>query len=233
MASFTLSALGVLFLALSASTPIPPRFGFRGADIIFALSFSTVGAVVDRRRPQSPVGWLLCAGGLVAPSWGSPSTASTRSSPGLGCCPLEPRSSGWPTGSGVLFPLVGACWRRRRSCPAFAAHKATSAHRHVPSGGLGTNGHTLVDGLLTTLLGVVYAGLVLVLGQLFGGIGNEPPSWAVAGATLAVAALLQPARRRIQQANEAIGTAIVMGSERPRGVLSAAASTPGSANRHD
>ena len=41
---------------------------------------------------------------------------------------------------------------------------------------------------------------MLVLGQLFGGIGGEPPSWAVAVATLAVAALFQPARRRIQQA---------------------------------
>jgi hypothetical protein len=58
---------------------------------------------------------------------------------------------------------------------------------------------TLVYGLLTTVLGAVYAGLVLVLGQLFGGIGTETPSWAVAGATLAVAALFQPARRRIQQ----------------------------------
>jgi hypothetical protein len=58
---------------------------------------------------------------------------------------------------------------------------------------------TLVYGLLTALLGVVYAGVVLVLGQLFGGIGVEPPSWAVAGATLTAAALFQPARRRIQQ----------------------------------
>jgi hypothetical protein len=59
---------------------------------------------------------------------------------------------------------------------------------------------TLVYGLLTVLLGGVYAGAVLVLGQLSVGIGTQPPSWAVAGATLAVAALFQPARRRIQAA---------------------------------
>jgi hypothetical protein len=57
---------------------------------------------------------------------------------------------------------------------------------------------TLVYGLLTALLAAVYAGIVLILGQVFGGIGAEPPTWAVAGATLAVAALFQPARRRIQ-----------------------------------
>jgi two-component system NarL family sensor kinase len=59
---------------------------------------------------------------------------------------------------------------------------------------------TLVYGLLTALLGLGYAMVVLVLGQVFGGVGGNPPSWAVAGATLAVAALVQPARRRIQQA---------------------------------
>jgi hypothetical protein len=56
---------------------------------------------------------------------------------------------------------------------------------------------TLVYG--TAILGLGYAGAVLVLGQLFGGVGTDPPNWAVAGATLAVAALFQPARRRIQQ----------------------------------
>jgi hypothetical protein len=59
---------------------------------------------------------------------------------------------------------------------------------------------TLVYVLLTALLGGVYSGTVLVLGQVFGGIGARPPSWAIAGATLAVAALFQPTRRRIQQA---------------------------------
>jgi MFS superfamily sulfate permease-like transporter len=57
---------------------------------------------------------------------------------------------------------------------------------------------TLVYALLTAVLAGLYAVLVLVLGQLFGGMGRDPPSWAVAGATLAVAALFQPARRRIQ-----------------------------------
>jgi hypothetical protein len=59
---------------------------------------------------------------------------------------------------------------------------------------------TLVYGLLTAVLGGLYASVVLALGQVFGGIGGEPPSWAVAGATLAVAALFRPARRRIQAA---------------------------------
>jgi len=38
---------------------------------------------------------------------------------------------------------------------------------------------TLVYGLLTAILGLVYAGAVLVLGDLFGGIGAKPPSWVV------------------------------------------------------
>jgi hypothetical protein len=57
---------------------------------------------------------------------------------------------------------------------------------------------TLVYGLLTVLLAGIYAGLALVGGQLSGGVADATPSWAVAGATLAVAALFQPARRRVQ-----------------------------------
>jgi hypothetical protein len=58
----------------------------------------------------------------------------------------------------------------------------------------------VVYATLTAVLGLCYGGLVLVLGQLFGRVGERTPSWAVAGATLAVAALFQPVRRRIQQA---------------------------------
>jgi hypothetical protein len=55
---------------------------------------------------------------------------------------------------------------------------------------------TLAYGLLTLLLGGGYALVVLGLGQLLG--RNSP--LVVAGATLAVAAVFQPARRRIQAA---------------------------------
>ncbi|HEV3496766.1 MAG TPA: hypothetical protein VHA34_10490 [Actinomycetes bacterium] len=58
---------------------------------------------------------------------------------------------------------------------------------------------TLVYGLLTALLGLGYAGVVLALGRLSGDVVGDPPSWAVAAATLAVAALFQPARRRVQR----------------------------------
>jgi hypothetical protein len=54
---------------------------------------------------------------------------------------------------------------------------------------------TLAYGLLTLLLGGGYAVVVLGLGQLLG----RDSSLVVAGATLAVAALFHPARRRIQQ----------------------------------
>jgi hypothetical protein len=55
---------------------------------------------------------------------------------------------------------------------------------------------TLAYGLLTLLLGLGYAAVVLGLGRLL----PQGSSLVVAGATLAVAAVFQPARRRIQQA---------------------------------
>ncbi|HWD46992.1 MAG TPA: hypothetical protein VHM23_25315 [Actinomycetota bacterium] len=53
---------------------------------------------------------------------------------------------------------------------------------------------TVTYGLLTMLLGMGYAGVVLGLGRLL----PQGSSLVVAGATLAVAAVFQPARRRIQ-----------------------------------
>jgi len=57
---------------------------------------------------------------------------------------------------------------------------------------------TLVYGTLTALLGLVYAAGVFGLGSLLNPAG-EQSALAVAASTLAVAALFQPARRRVQQ----------------------------------
>jgi hypothetical protein len=56
---------------------------------------------------------------------------------------------------------------------------------------------TIVYGLLTAILGLGYTGAVLLLGQA---LGRGRSNLAVAGATLATAALVRPARRRVQEA---------------------------------
>jgi hypothetical protein len=58
---------------------------------------------------------------------------------------------------------------------------------------------TLVYGLLSVLLGAVYTAGVFGLGQLLNPVTGES-GLAVAAATLAVAALFQPARHRVQAA---------------------------------
>jgi uncharacterized protein (DUF697 family) len=60
-----------------------------------------------------------------------------------------------------------------------------------------TGNHTLVHGLLSIALGLVYAAAVLVLVQLVPVVGG---GLAVALSTLAVVALLRPLWRRSQDA---------------------------------
>jgi hypothetical protein len=56
---------------------------------------------------------------------------------------------------------------------------------------------TLVYGVLTAVLGLIYTGGVFVVGQLLNPAGGES-GLAVAASTLAVAALFRPLRRRVQ-----------------------------------
>jgi hypothetical protein len=60
---------------------------------------------------------------------------------------------------------------------------------------------------LPELHGRMGGGAVLVLGQLFGGIGTEPPTWAVAGATLA-ADLLSAVDQTTQPTTASLASAI-------------------------
>jgi hypothetical protein len=59
---------------------------------------------------------------------------------------------------------------------------------------------TLVYGTLTILLGLVYVGLIFALQYLLRGIINQKNGVAIVVSTLAIAALFQPLRHRIQRA---------------------------------
>src|SRR4030095_13532372 len=97
------------------------------------------------------------------------------------------------TGAEALFTLaVGCCL----VVPPVATGAAVLRYRLYDLDRIFSR--TLSYGLLTLVLGGGYALVVLGLGQL---LGRDSPL-VVAGATLAVAAAFQPARRRIQAAGD-------------------------------
>ena len=89
-------------------------------------------------------------------------------------------------GGGYLVPLLGTI--PVAAAVAILRHRLYDIDRII--------NRTVVYGVLTLLLGLGYAGVVLGLGRLLG----RDSSLAVAGATLTVAGVFQPARRRVQQA---------------------------------
>jgi hypothetical protein len=96
-------------------------------------------------------------------------------------------------GAGYLFPLFGLI--PVSVAIAVFKHRLYEIDRLI--------NRTLVYGLLTALLGGVYAGLILLAGQLFGDLGDRPPSWAVAGATLS-AELLGVVDQTVQPASASL-----------------------------
>jgi hypothetical protein len=90
-------------------------------------------------------------------------------------------------GAGYLFPIFGLI--PVSVAVAVVKYRLYDIDRLI--------NRTLVYGLLTALLVGVYAGLVFLFGVVLDPV-TRGSSLAVAAATLAVAALFQPARRRVQ-----------------------------------
>jgi two-component system, NarL family, sensor kinase len=63
--SLALMALGLFLLALSLSRPDVTLYYYWLETALVAVGYSTVGAVVASRMPDSTIGWLFCTIGLL------------------------------------------------------------------------------------------------------------------------------------------------------------------------
>ena len=175
--------LGPEYQSVTNPLGLPALEGPLQAATGVALALTVLGVVVAaaslvgrfrraRGIERQQLRWVALAAGVVALAAALVLAAMVTETSAL---------FGWGLGlcAAVLPPAIGA---------AILRYRLYDLDRIIS--------RTLAYGLLMVLLGLGYAALVLGLGQLLG----RDSSLAVAGATLAVAALFQPARRRIQQA---------------------------------
>jgi hypothetical protein len=183
-----------------------------GAGLLFVGQALDAGQAVDYssgRNPlgldspmveaAEPVGAALLVAGLVAAV--ASSVLRYRGARGV-----ERQQLKWFASAGLILalvmPLAAAFWYRSMLVRVLAALAFNAMPLAIGAAILRYRlydidrivSRTLAWALLTVVLGLAYAGVVLGLGRLL----PDSSSLAVAAATLAVAAIFQPARRRVQ-----------------------------------
>jgi hypothetical protein len=203
------AGVGALFGVLNHFQPAGSvAFWF---NLVIPMAFSVPGAVLVGYRPANPIGWILATLGvtsgvsLLLAEYGQ---YAIRTSPGSvpgGVLALWLAAVfGLPTLGLVpllflLFPdgsLPSPRWRPVAwvAVAAMAGFIVAGAFSPGPIGGDPLPGSPQ-NPVGTVLLGLGYAAAVLIGGQL---AGQERSNLVVAGSTLAVATVSQPARRRVQ-----------------------------------
>ena len=67
VATLVVASAGLALMVWDWSTPVPGgSFGVRGFSGVWAVGFGGVGALLTRRRPGHPVGWIFAAAGMLA-----------------------------------------------------------------------------------------------------------------------------------------------------------------------
>jgi len=65
--AIALAVAAGIVIAASWHTPVPPgTFGFRGFAAMFAIAFATPGALIARRQPHNPIGWIFLGVALLS-----------------------------------------------------------------------------------------------------------------------------------------------------------------------
>jgi hypothetical protein len=191
--------------------------------LLASVSAATVGAVLVSRRPRHPVGWLLLGLGVsmitigAVGDWATALVAHLAILVAAGSLVVRFRRARGVERLQLRWVAVAAVLAGVAALGVVAGTVtgtealwlwATAAYIVVLPLAIGASilryrlydldrilSRTLAWTLLTVVLGLGYAAVVLLLGRLV----PDGSSLAVAGATLAVAAIFQPARRRIQQ----------------------------------
>lgn len=65
LAIVILSSVALWMIIVTLDRPIPPHWGFRGFEIVLAVSFGSVGALIAANRPGNRLGWIILGVSVV------------------------------------------------------------------------------------------------------------------------------------------------------------------------